>query len=78
MFDVIVLYAIAWPAVSLEIGPQFPEHGTGNRAPISGKTTIYNVKIFIYNYYVNIFVAVMLDLYVMMSCKARTNTCVCT
>ena len=28
----------AWLAVSPEIGPQFPEHGAGNRAPISGKT----------------------------------------
>ena len=30
----------AWLAVSPEIGPQFPEHGAGNRAPISGKTHI--------------------------------------
>ena len=29
----------AWLAVSPEIGPQFPEHWAGNRAPISGKTT---------------------------------------
>ena len=29
----------AWFAVSPEIGPQFPEHGAGNRAPISGKTS---------------------------------------
>ena len=28
----------AWLAVSPEIGPQFPEHGAGNRAPVSGKT----------------------------------------
>ena len=28
----------SWLAVSPEIGPQFPEHGAGNRAPISGKT----------------------------------------
>ena len=28
----------AWLAVSPEIGPQFPEHGAGNRAPISGKS----------------------------------------
>ena len=26
-------------AVSPETGPQFPEHGAGNRAPISGKTS---------------------------------------
>ena len=28
----------AWLAVSPEIGPQFPEHRAGNRAPVSGKT----------------------------------------
>ena len=34
---------------SPEIGPQFPDHGTGNRAPISGKTTI-NIGVHIHKY----------------------------
>ena len=33
-----VFSSAAWPAVSPEIGPRFPQHGAGNRGSISGKT----------------------------------------
>ena len=33
-----VLSSATRPVVSLEMGPRFPRHGAGNRAPVSGKT----------------------------------------
>ena len=33
-----VLSSATRPVVSLEMGPRFPRHGAGNRAPVSGRT----------------------------------------